>query len=101
MFSFRPIFGDIGSGYWIGTEVLRAVGRAKDGIGSPTILEKYLEERVGNDLLTWTYQGNGGSSGTSIDTTWKRFADLSPLAFKAYEDKDPGNFFCSFLFRYI
>lgn len=99
----RPLFGDIGSGYWIGVEVLQAVARSRDGLGPKTVLDKYLQEYVGSgvELLSWVYETKEGDS---MDTTWKRFADLSPLAFKAYEDSDEGklnNFYILHFVKYL
>ena len=84
--TFSALFGDIGSGYWIGSEILRIVAGSRDGVNSKTVLDTLLQNHIGKetDLLTWVYQNNDSS------VTWKKFADLAPLVFKAYEQNDEG-----------
>merc|ERR1712137_224139 len=81
-----PLFGDIGSGYWIGTEIMRAVARARDGFGA-TVLDRLIQEKIGEkaDLLRWAYRS---SEEKSDDGTWKKFADLAPLLFQALKEND-------------
>ena len=69
---------------------MKAVAQARDGIGSATILDDLVQKRIGEDtdLLRWAYQS--GETNKNVDTTWKRFADLAPLVFEAYEQSDEG-----------
>lgn len=52
--------GDEGSGYWIGTEVIRAVFKSVDGRGPATILKSAVFNKLGlqsvRDLETWLYR---------------------------------------------
>ena len=78
----RPAFGDCGSGYWLGAELLRAVARGRDGTDPPTILDEMLQERIGDaHILKWAYAEKETGN-------WQRTADLAPLIFEAYKKKD-------------
>jgi N-acetylglucosamine kinase-like BadF-type ATPase len=54
-----PLLGDYGSGHDIGTEVLRAVVRSKDGINPPTLLTQAVFNLIGiqkeDELLPWVF----------------------------------------------
>ncbi|MCD9022422.1 N-acetylglucosamine kinase [Cohnella silvisoli] len=41
-----PLFGDEGSGYWIGCETLRTVAKHMDGRGAATMLTERLQEKL-------------------------------------------------------
>jgi len=76
------VLGDEGSGFDIGQRGLRAVVRAADGRGAPTLLEQLVRERLGiasiGDLVTWV---------TPFDK--KRIATVAPLVFEAAAAGDP------------
>jgi len=79
-----PLLGDEGSGYHIGSEVLKAVARAKDGMIQPTQLTNkvfsFLSLQKEEDLITWAYTKN--------DEGWQRIAQLSSVAHEAARDND-------------
>lgn len=54
-----PLFGDEGSGYWIGCEALRAAAKHWDGRGAPTALTDRLQEKLqvrsGTELIHKVY----------------------------------------------
>ncbi|MCI0712611.1 MAG: hypothetical protein L0154_20815 [Chloroflexi bacterium] len=58
--AWGPLTGDEGSGYWIGTEAIKAIFRATDGRGQPTALADMIYRKLGLEdewaLLTWRYQ---------------------------------------------
>lgn len=76
-----PDVGDLGSGSWLGREVLRAVLRAADGLGPATSLTEAIAEPVGaaSDIIAWLAHG---------DPLARRLATLAPLALDAAEAGD-------------
>lgn len=76
-----PDVGDLGSGSWLGREVLRAVLRAADGLGPVTSLTEAIAEPVGaaSDIIPWLAHG---------DPLARRLATLAPLALDAAEAGD-------------
>jgi len=50
-----PDLGDLGSGSWIGREGVRAVLRARDGLGAATVLTDVLAQHIGDgeSPITW------------------------------------------------
>lgn len=58
--AWGPFTGDEGSGYWIGTEAIKAVFRAADGRGQPTALADVIYRKLELEdewaLLNWRYQ---------------------------------------------
>ncbi len=75
------LFGDAGSGFAIGREVVLAALQAEDGSGDPTVLrELVLETLPGNTVLS------------GIDTFYREgkrlLATYAPLAFRAYTAGD-------------
>ncbi len=58
------VLGDEGSGYWLGREGLRAVARAADGRGRPTLLTPRLLEELGLPdppaLIPWMASASKG-----------------------------------------
>jgi len=79
-----PLFGDQGSGYAIGQEILRAVVSEIDGRGEKTMLSivllRYLSLEKVSDLIPWAYD--------KADQSWKKFADLAPLAMECALQND-------------
>jgi N-acetylglucosamine kinase-like BadF-type ATPase len=77
------VLGDEGSGYWIGSEALRAVLRAADGRGMPTILTGRLLKRLAMgrapEILDWVHHGVGSVEG---------IAALAPAVFLAAAEGD-------------
>ncbi|QCR30793.1 N-acetylglucosamine kinase [Lysinibacillus sp. SGAir0095] len=53
---------DEGSGYWIGSQIIKAIFRAEDNLEKSTILKKLVFEKLQIDsidkLMTWLYQPN-------------------------------------------
>jgi N-acetylglucosamine kinase-like BadF-type ATPase len=83
------MFGDIGSGYWIGMEILRAVSLALDQMGPPTVLHQLLISHIGtSDVKGWAYSD-------SEHHNWHRVAALAPLLFDAFAQGDKGNRNCN------
>ncbi len=76
-----PELGDLGSGSWLGREVLRAVLRADDGLGPATALTDAIRTTVGeaSDVIPWLSQG---------DALARRLATLAPLALDAAAQGD-------------
>jgi N-acetylglucosamine kinase-like BadF-type ATPase len=77
------LLGDGGSGYAIGSAVLRAVTHAVDGCGPATalveaVLQQLKLERP-EELIRWAYD----------DIAWHRFAQLAPLAVTLSGQGDP------------
>lgn len=74
-----PLLGEPGSGYSIGSAVLKATTRATDGTGPETALSKavldHLSLQTTEELIPWMYS----------DISWSRIASLAPLAFAHYE----------------
>eukprot|EP00698_Gefionella_okellyi_P002555 TRINITY_DN12396_c0_g1_i1.p1 TRINITY_DN12396_c0_g1~~TRINITY_DN12396_c0_g1_i1.p1 ORF type:complete len:315 (-),score=69.04 TRINITY_DN12396_c0_g1_i1:96-1040(-) len=74
-----PLLGDGGSGYAIGSDILRAVMRSADGRAEHTALQEAVMKKLNlttvDELIPWVYK----------DTAWARVADLAPLAFELYE----------------
>jgi len=79
-----PLLGDEGSGYHIGSEVLKAVVRSKDGMIQSTSLTtklfKSLSINKEDDLITWAYAKHNEG--------WQRIAQLSALAHEAANEGD-------------
>jgi N-acetylglucosamine kinase-like BadF-type ATPase len=78
-----PLLGDEGSGYAIGSAVLRAVVNDKDGLSDePTVLVDLVKQQLNIQdaslLIDFVYK----------NTSWDRIADLARLAFKGYELND-------------
>jgi glucosamine kinase len=69
------LLGDEGSGYWLGSEGLRAAARALDGRGPLTSLTITLLSALGlsdrSDLIHWLYDGPGSRT--------REIAELAPL----------------------
>jgi glucosamine kinase len=78
-----PLAGDEGSGYWIGTEAIKAVFRTADGRGQPTTLVEAVYSQLGLEdewaLLKWRYR--------YAHTT--DVARLTPEVLRLAEDGDP------------
>lgn len=76
------LLGDEGSGYKIGSAILHAVTAAVDGRGPDTALcdavLAHLQLPNASALIDWAY----------ADTSWQRFAALSPLAMAWYRRGD-------------
>jgi len=68
-----PLLGEVGSGYHIGSLVLKAICTAKDEINPPTALAGKVLNTLGlekeDDLITWAYAKN--------DEGWQRIAKLA------------------------
>jgi len=81
MMEKRPLLGEIGSGYDIALNALKAVTRQHDG-GPVTklyqMILKALNLNKAEDLIGWAYK----------DISWARFACLSKLVFQAAEEGD-------------
>lgn len=80
-----PLFGDVGSGYNMGLECLRALANFVDGIGPPTELSEKVMKRwpdQGKDLTGWLR----GIYRNKWDRT--RIAGLSRLVVEAAEQGD-------------
>lgn len=76
-----PEIGDLGSGSWLGREVLRAVMRAADGLGPATALTSAIAEPVGaaSEVIAWLARDG---------TLPRRLATLAPLALDAAQAGD-------------
>ena len=75
------LIDDVGSGFWIGSAVLRAAFRAMDERGPETALRELVQEKLELPLQ----EGIG-----PIYTGGKRYvASFAPLAFAAVEAEDP------------
>lgn len=76
-----PDVGDLGSGSWLGREVLRAVLREADGLGPATTLTAAIAEPVGapSDVIAWLAHDGPLA---------RRLATLAPLALDAAEAGD-------------
>ena len=78
------LLGDGGSGYAIGAGVLRAVTWAADGRSPQTTLTeltlRHLNMQRVQQLVRWTYD----------DISWRRIAQLAPLALHAANAGDPA-----------
>jgi N-acetylglucosamine kinase-like BadF-type ATPase len=76
------LLGDGGSGYAVGSAILRSVTWAADGRGPATSLTDEVLTTLGLDrveqLVRWTYD----------DVSWERIARLAPLATRAAEKGD-------------
>lgn len=77
-----PEIGDLGSGSWLGREVLRAVLRAADGLAPSTTLTEAVAQPVGSasDVAAWLAQSG---------SLPRRLATLAPLLLDAARDADP------------
>lgn len=77
-----PEIGDLGSGSWLGREVLRAVLRAADGLGPSTALVGAIAPLVGaaSDVPAWLAQSG---------PLPRRLATLAPLVLDAAAEGDP------------
>jgi len=78
-----PLLGDEGSGYHIGSEVLKACVNSEDKLlTEPTVLvdlvKKHLNMESMSQLIDFAYK----------DTAWSRIADLARLAFDGYALND-------------
>lgn len=75
------LFGDAGSGFAIGKDVILAALQEEDQSGEKTLLHGYVKEMCGSDTVLG-----------SIDHFYKEgkreIARYAPLAFKAYEKED-------------
>lgn len=80
---YGHLIDDGGSGYAIGRDILRAVVRAQDGRGTPTLLAPLVFEQLGinsvTPLITWLYAPGTGK---------KEVASLAPLLLRALEAGD-------------
>lgn len=78
------IFGDEGSGFWIGNQALMAATRAYDQVGPPTILlDRIMAHRqITNpyDLIQWVYRGP--------KVPVREIAALVPLVLQAAKEDD-------------
>jgi N-acetylglucosamine kinase-like BadF-type ATPase len=76
------LLGDPGSGYALGTAVLKAVTWAVDGRAPQTMLTDRLLSHLGmqqpQQLVAWAYE----------NIAWERFAALAPLAIECAEAGD-------------
>jgi N-acetylglucosamine kinase-like BadF-type ATPase len=78
-----PLLGDRGSGYNIGSEILRACVNYQDGLlEEETVLvdlvKKHAQIEDMNQLIDFVYK----------DTAWNRIADLARLVFDGYSMND-------------
>jgi glucosamine kinase len=77
-----PFLGDVGSGFYIGEQVLIAAARANDGRGKETTLLaallKKFEWKSFNDAIHWRYEV-------------AQSADVAALAFLAFEHAEEGD----------
>ena len=78
-----PLLGDEGSGYSIGSEVLKACVNSEDKLlNEDTVLvdlvKKHLQIETMSQLIDFAYK----------DTAWSRIADLAKLAFDGYALND-------------
>lgn len=75
------LFGDAGSGFAIGREVVLAALQAEDGSGEPTVLRELVLETLPGDTVL-----------SGIDDFYREgkrlLATYAPLAFKAYTEGD-------------
>ena len=78
-----PLLGDRGSGYWIGEQALRAVGRANDGSGPATLLVNGVLQHLGvasvDELVQLVYRP---------DFERDRIAALVPVVLQCAGDRD-------------
>lgn len=76
-----PELGDLGSGSWIGREGVRAVLRARDGLGADTVLADALDAHIAphSDVFVWL---------VSEREIARRLATIAPLVLNAAENGD-------------
>jgi N-acetylglucosamine kinase-like BadF-type ATPase len=78
-----PLLGDRGSGYWIGEQALRAVGRANDGSGPETSLVQGVLQHLGvasvDELVQLVYRP---------DFERDRIAGLVPVVIQCAAEND-------------
>lgn len=78
-----PLLGDRGSGYWIGEQALRAVGRANDGSGPATSLVDGVLQHLGvasvDELVQLVYRP---------DFERDRIAALVPVVLRCAAERD-------------
>ncbi|MBQ4110642.1 MAG: helix-turn-helix domain-containing protein [Clostridia bacterium] len=74
------LLDDIGGGYGIGREALRASLAERDGFGKKTIITAMVEEKLGGEV--WNNLNKIYSSGDSF------IASFAPLVFNAYKEQD-------------
>ncbi|MBS1907929.1 MAG: ATPase [Actinobacteria bacterium] len=63
-----PDLGDLGSGSWIGREGVRAVLRARDGLGPATVLTDALARLIGDDESAITWVGGAAAPARLLAT---------------------------------
>jgi len=78
-----PDLGDLGSGSWIGREGVRAVLRARDGLGPATVLTDVLALLIGDDEspITWV----GGAAAPA-----RLLATFAPAVLDGADQGDPA-----------
>ena len=69
------LFGDVGSGYEIGKEVLRRCFAYNDGIGEPSLVTELAEKRIGGRAIEKLHSFYSGARDT--------VAAFAPVAFEA------------------
>lgn len=86
------LLGDVGSGFWLGREAVRAGLAPLDGRGATTLLTGLLLERLGTPPVT---HREGGRTGTLVAATAAlyampplRLADFAALVFSAADAGD-------------
>ncbi|MEU0316018.1 BadF/BadG/BcrA/BcrD ATPase family protein [Nocardioides sp. NPDC006273] len=86
------LLGDVGSGFWLGREAVRAGLAPLDGRGATTLLTSLLLERLGTPPVT---HREGGRTGTLVAATAAlyampplRLADFAALVFTAADADD-------------
>ena len=74
------LLDDIGGGFGIGRQALRAALAERDGFGKKTVITKMVEEKLGSDV--WKSIGTIYSGGDSF------IASFAPIVFDAYDSGD-------------
>jgi N-acetylglucosamine kinase-like BadF-type ATPase len=78
-----PKLGDEGSGYWIGSQMLKAIVRTEDGRGANTTLLPevlgHLKIKEASQLIDWAYSDTNKVSD---------IASIAPIAFKCAQGGD-------------
>lgn len=59
-------FGDEGSGFWLGSEAISAIGRAADGRGPETNLTALIQAEAGTDSVAGTMQWGGKAERSQV-----------------------------------
>lgn len=84
------LIGDEGSGYWFGTQAIRAAVRAADGRGRETVLLAQILHALNLekplDIIPWLYQTNRTRDVAALAPLVIKFADVDPVAREIVEE---------------